>query len=105
MLIALASCLRKVDEELGRDRLVAAAEGRGVAADTTVAIPGQAFEAAGEMTRLFGYERPLRPAVASRVHPRPPFQASPGTVLFLSTVLLRINLILVDPKRGGLRER
>ena len=53
--VALVSCLREVDEELGRDRLVAAAEGLGISSDKTVTILDQAFEAAGEMTRLFGY--------------------------------------------------
>lgn len=53
--VALVSALREVDEELGRDRLVAAAEGQGIASDVTVDILDRAFESAGEMARLFGY--------------------------------------------------
>ncbi|NNM33179.1 MAG: HDOD domain-containing protein, partial [Gemmatimonadetes bacterium] len=53
--VALVSNLREVDEDLGRDRLVAAAESHGISADVTVDIMDRAFESAGEMTRLFGY--------------------------------------------------
>ena len=53
--VALVSCLREVDEELGRDRLVAEAEAQGIAADVTVDILDRAFESAGEMARMFGY--------------------------------------------------
>jgi len=53
--VALVSYLREVDEELGRDRLIASAEEHRVSPETTLAILDEAWESAKEMARLFGY--------------------------------------------------
>ena len=54
--VALVACLREVDEPLGTDKLVAAAESQhGISPEATLVVLEESFEAAGEIVQLFGF--------------------------------------------------